>query len=183
MKPMYDTKLFTDIYPRVDEFMQDYNSVAFPKTISDANAMTCYYLLYSKYGNSPIANLDENQFKYKLFSIIFMYGGMWEKQLEMQIEIRKLSIDDIMKGNKTIWNKALNPNTEPSTSALEEIQEINEQNVQTQKKSIADAYVLLNELLEARFNEDFIERFRICFKQFVIAEFPVLYEDDSEGDS
>ena len=41
---------------------------------TDANATTLYYLLYARYGNSHIVNTDENQFTYKLFSTIFMYG-------------------------------------------------------------------------------------------------------------
>ena len=66
--PIYNTKLFTNIYQNVNDFLSDYNGIGIPATINTQNATTLYYLLYGKYGNSPIANMDENQFKYKLFS-------------------------------------------------------------------------------------------------------------------
>ena len=61
MIPMYNTKKFTDFYSNVDAFLQDYKNNGLPTTISDANAKTLFYLLYAKYGNSSISNLDENQ--------------------------------------------------------------------------------------------------------------------------
>ena len=63
MLPMYSTKNFCDIYPDVTTFMRDYGALGLPKTISDQNAQILFYLLFSRYGNSPIANYDENQFK------------------------------------------------------------------------------------------------------------------------
>ena len=65
---MYNTKKFTDIYETLNDFIYDYNNIGIPKIISVESASTLYYLLYGKFGNSPIANFDENQFKYKLFS-------------------------------------------------------------------------------------------------------------------
>ena len=60
MIPMYSTKNFEDIYNSVETFMADYGTLGLPKTISDQNAQILFYLLYSRYGNSPIANYDEN---------------------------------------------------------------------------------------------------------------------------
>lgn len=74
MIPQYDTKLMTEIWEEAEDFVYDYKHVGIPTTISDANATTLFYLLYARYGNNPIANYDENQFKYKMFSIIFQYG-------------------------------------------------------------------------------------------------------------
>ena len=74
IKMMYNTKKFTDIYGSLNDFINDYNTLGIPKTIKDESATTLYFLLYGKFGNSPIANFDENQFKYKLFSTVFMYG-------------------------------------------------------------------------------------------------------------
>ena len=83
--PKFDTKLFTEIWEDSDSFLADYQDIGIPTTISTTNATTLYYLLYAKYGNSPIANFDENQFKYKIFTIIFQYGPTWEKRLDIQI--------------------------------------------------------------------------------------------------
>lgn len=89
--PEYATKQFNDIYDNEDDFLNDYQSVGIPATIKIDNARTLFYLLYAKYGNNPIANYDETQWKYKLFSIIFMYGPTWEKRLEVQDKLRNFS--------------------------------------------------------------------------------------------
>lgn len=74
MIPRYDTKLMTEIWDNAADFVADYKTAGIPATITDANATTLFYLLYARYGNSPIANYDEEQFKYKVFSVIFQYG-------------------------------------------------------------------------------------------------------------
>ena len=70
----FRTRTFTDIYPDVQTFLNEYANNGIPTTIQQSSCQTLYYLIYSRYGNSHIANNDENQFKYKVFSIIFMYG-------------------------------------------------------------------------------------------------------------
>ena len=112
----YRTRKFTEIYDTVDKFLNDYNTVGIPTTITTDTARTLYYLLYARYGNSSIANNDENQFKYKLFSIVFMYAPTWEKRLEIQQTLRELTEDEILKGSKQITNHSYNPSTEPSTA-------------------------------------------------------------------
>lgn len=94
--PHYQTILFTDVYGEVNDFIYDYNNVGIPKTISVENCMTLYYLLYARYGNSPIANWDVTQFKYKVFSTIFQYGPVWEKKLSVQEALRNLNIADLI---------------------------------------------------------------------------------------
>lgn len=74
MIPQYDTKLMTEVWDNVNDFCYDYQHVGIPRTISVENAATLYYLLYARYGNTPIANYDVNQWKYKMFSVIFQYG-------------------------------------------------------------------------------------------------------------
>lgn len=154
--PQYDTKLFTDIYEKVEDFVADYQHVGIPTTISVNNATTLYYLLYSKYGNTPIANFDENQFKYKLFSVVFMYGPAWEKKLDIQATLRGLTEDQIKTGmaraisntgtigntgsntynnltsadsGSDVHNHAYNPATDPTTQTTTELNYINEQHV------------------------------------------------------
>lgn len=77
MIPQYSTVLFTDVWDNAAEFVSDYKSSGLYDTnnkISDTSATTLYYLLYARYGNSPLANRDITQFQYKVFSIIFQYG-------------------------------------------------------------------------------------------------------------
>ena len=96
MLPQYDTKLMTDVWSKATDFVTDYQNIGIPTTISVQNATTLYYLLYARYGNTPIANYDENQWKYKMFSIIFQYGPTWEKRLDIQNTLRGLQIDDLV---------------------------------------------------------------------------------------
>lgn len=96
MFPQYDTKLMTEVWSQASEFLTDYQNVGIPTTISVQNATTLYYLLYARYGNTPIANYDENQWKYKMFSIIFQYGPTWEKRLSIQDTLRGLQISDLV---------------------------------------------------------------------------------------
>ena len=96
MFPQYDTKLMTEVWSDASGFLTDYQNVGIPTTISNQNATTLYYLLYARYGNTPIANYDENQWKYKMFSIIFQYGPTWEKRLDIQTTLRGLQIADLI---------------------------------------------------------------------------------------
>ena len=286
MIPQYDTKLMTEIWEEAEDFVYDYKHVGIPTTISDANATTLFYLLYARYGNNPIANYDENQFKYKMFSVIFQYGPTWEKRLSVQQTLRDMQLADLVdngqlaelfssqgstsqtssgtngntrtlntqeantgtqsvahtgtvgtignndiqnSGNDTtIDNHAFNPGTAPANNAFDPLAYINEQKAQkitkgtkseqdtdstttynntdttTNNLSKADtgtitdagttsgtisgtdsksnsttttmtagklkAYEKLLELLDSDVTGDFISKFKICFKQFVIPE-------------
>ncbi len=117
---------------------------------------------------------------FKIYSVIFKYGPTWEKRIEVQEKIRNLNEDEIRTGTKQIFNRADNPSTDPSTCTLEEINYINSQNTANLKKSKLEGYEMLLNLLESDVTEEFINKFRICFKQFVMPENTVLY--DSEGE-
>lgn len=178
--PQYDTKLFTDIYDKVDTFVADYNQINLGGLTDPTLVTKLFYLLYAKFGNSPIANLDENQFKYKLFSTVFMYGPAWEKRLDIQNEIRNLSADDLLQGAKAIHNHALNPETDPATSDLTELTYINEQNTTNYTKSKMDAYGQLWSLISTDVTAEFLARFNDCFKKFVKPANPLIYVTDEE---
>ena len=171
------TKKFTDIYDSATDFATDYSTINLGG-ITDSSLVTkLYYLLYAKYGNSFITNLDETQFKYKLFSTIFEYGPTWEKRLDIQSKLRSISDADLLVGAKAIYNHALNPETTPSTSDLTEVNYINEQNTTNYKKSKMDAYTQLWNILATDVTEDFLSRFAILFKK-AIAPYTYLYESE-----
>lgn len=133
----YDTMKFCDIFNNADTFISEVKgSPLMYKTVnsevvylmSDKALINLYYLLYARYGNSPIANGDINQFKYKMFAIIFQYGPTWETKLNIQEAIRNLDIEDIKNGSTAIYNRALNPENDPTTQTTTELTYINEQN-------------------------------------------------------
>ena len=183
MIPQYDTKLFNEIWEDADSFLEDYNNVGIPTTISTQSATTLYYLLYAKYANNPLANYDENQFKYKVFSLIYSYGPTWEKKLSIQTRLRSLSEDDLIKGSKAIYNTALNPSDAPGTGTLEELDYINSQNTTNYKRSVMEAYGQLWNLLSTDVTTEFINRFKICFKMVVRPERTWIYVTDLEEGS
>lgn len=173
----YRTKKFCDIYNDVETFLSDYENVGIPNLITTTNATTLFYLLYARYGNSTIANFDENQFRYKLFSTIFQYGPTWEKELEIQAELRGLTADEIREGSRAIYNKALNPNTSPTT---EELDYISEQNTTKYKKSKIEGYGLLMELLKRDVTEEFLNKFKKLFISIVEPYKPLFYETEEQ---
>ena len=174
----YRTRKFTDIYPDVTTFTNDYNNIGIPTTITSENISTLYYLLYAKYGNSHIANSDETQFKYKIWSTIFMYGPAWERRLEIQDTLRSMSEDDLIKGSKQIVNHSYNPSTAPSTSTIEELTTINEQNTNNYKKGKLDAYAFLWDLLATDVTSEFINKFKSLFLVIVEPQLPLWYVTD-----
>lgn len=171
------TKKFTDIYSDYATFETDYTSSPLNGAITNSNLQILYYLLYAKYGNSYITNMDENQFKFKLFSIIWKYGPTWEKKLEIQGNLRELSEDALLVGAKAIYNHAFNPETTPSTQDLDELTYINDQNTTNYKKSVMDAYGQLWGLLATDVTESFLANFSVLFKKFIS---PVTYVYESE---
>ena len=204
MLPQYSTIKFTDVWDDVESFMDDFHNNGIPyqyttykinqttgeeeavttQTISDTSAQTLFYLLYARYGNNPIANRDVNQFKYKVFSVIFQYGPTWEKRLDVQGRLRQLNLGDIRAGAFAMYNQAQNPATAPSTDTTDELTYINGQNTTRYTKSPLEGYSILLELLDTDVTEDFLKKFNICFKKFVSSERPLIYvseEDEDDG--
>lgn len=244
MLPMYDTKTFSEIYDSVEDFLNDYGKLGLPKTISDINANNLYYLMFARYGNNPIANYDENQFKAKLQAVIWQYGPTWEKRLDMQTSIRALTLSDLQKGltvdrtgsntatasgsnsqdttnsstesittsDTTIANHASNPGELDSETTIDipELKYIDAQNTnrnnstgsntgsntgkvsgtnsrdessnsifkEIHTKGVLDAYNELWELLDNDVTNDFLNKFRYLFKQFVRPERHMIYESE-----
>lgn len=175
---MYNTKIMTQIWNSPEAFVEDLNDSFASESITNNSKVILANLMYAKYGNSPIANNDEYQFKAKVYSVVFRFGPSWEKKLELQKKLRNLTDEELLVGSKSITNHAYNPSTIPSTSALEELTEINEQNANITKRSKLESYALLYTLIENDVTTEFINRFSECFKQFVMPECTILYEGD-----
>lgn len=155
MSQIYNTKTFTEIYGTATAFTTDYSTINLGGIVDSTLLNKLYYLLYAKFGNSPISNLDETQWKYKLFSIIFQYGPNWEKELGIQGILRDLNLSDLVDEGQiqdiidhdgtntqtiqntgtvgtvndveTITNHAYNPATDPSTDAYDALTYVNDQ--------------------------------------------------------
>lgn len=178
----FRTKTFANIYTELKTFKEDYADNGIPTTISDDNLTTLYYLLYARYGNSNVASSDENQFKYKLFSIIYMYGPAWQKRLDIQKKLMDMSDDEMLKGSTAIYNTALNPSQAPSTETIEELNYINSQNTTKYKKGKLEGYAALYSLIETDVTEEFIGKFKKLFITIVEPDYPLWYTTTTEGE-
>lgn len=182
----YRTRSFNDIYENLEDFKLDYEfykGVGLdPRLNNTTSVNTIFYLLCARYGNSHIANSDEDQFKLKLFSTIFQYAPYWEKKLEIQATLRGLSEDQLREGAKQINNHAYNPSTPPSTDTLEEFLTTNEQTATKFKKSRLDAYGILSDLLERDVTEEFIGKFKKLFLYIVEPQLPLWYVTDTNSE-
>lgn len=184
MLPMYDTKLFTELYNEADDFLDDWKASGLYKSglIKDDSVKTIFYLLYAKHGNDPIANYDENQFAYRMWSIIFKYGPSWEKKLDIQESLRGLSESDIQQGSMSMYNRALNPDTIPGTDTNTELPYVNDQTVSKSKKGVLDAYNQLWALLTNDVTTVFIDRFDTLFLKIVSPQRSVIYTTELEDE-
>lgn len=178
----FPNRTFSDIFPEADEFINEYKE---SKLYTDINKIenieTLYYLLYARYGNSTISSFDEGQFKYKVFSTIFMYGPTWEARLKIQSKIRALNDDEIQKGSYMINNVSLNPSNPPINDSMEPLKTINQQNFNGWKKSPLEGYNNLISLLDTDVTEEFIGKFKKLFLTVVEPNLPLYYETE-EGE-
>lgn len=177
----FRTRKFTDIFKSAEAFKTGFNSSAFTGALTEDELTKLYYLLYAKYGNSHIANSDENQFKYKVYGIIFQYGPTWAKNLSIQASLRALTENDLITGTKAISNHGFNPSTiieEGPNPNDGEITTTNEQTKTRYIKSKMEGYGMLISLLEKDVTEEFINRFKRLF--IIMAEplRPLFYESE-----
>ena len=185
LRPKYITKTFGQVYEDYEHFKSDYDDLIglvsggiTPLTAN--NIQATYYLLYARYGNTPIVNYDETQFKLKLMATIATYGPVWEKKKAIQVSLRGLTEDELLQGAKQIYNHAFNPSTEPSTQELEELTHINEQNVTNNKKSKMEAYSILWANLHVDATDEYLNKFKNCFSRFVGDQYPIIYVVEDE---
>ena len=179
----YRTRTFADIFPSFEEFQEAYNStplkINFSQGASGLSLEQFFYMLYAHYGNSHIAYSDENQFIYYMWSIIYQHGPAVIKKREIQDELRAMNIEAIRTGSLEIYNHAFNPNNEPSTTSLQELEFINSQNTSRRQHSRFEAYTMLISVLEQDVVDDFIHKFKRLFIKVLAPDYPLLYSTEA----
>lgn len=178
----FNTILWTDIFPNVEEFLDKYKNIGITPTITEENATLLYYLMYARFGNSHIMSTDRERFTYKLFSTVFMYGPSWEARLTLQSRIRELLKDDkkLMTGLTQIYNDAYNNDTNPTTQTTEELEYINAQKVAKVKNSYLSAYSALNDLILTDVTKMFLDKFDDLFIKILRPQKPYWYITDND---
>lgn len=175
----YRTRTFSQIFPTEKDFETAYDKNRLKRYMTeDLTLDMIYYMLYAHYGNSHICNSDEDQFKYYLYTLIFQYGPGTSKRLQIQNRLIQMTEDEMLKGSKAIYNHAFNPNTAPSTSSLEELLTINDQNVTNYQRAYMDAAGNVLSILEENFLDAFIHKFKILFNKVTAPDYPLLYQTE-----
>lgn len=186
MLPMYNTEIFSQIYPNFesfkDTFDNDFGGYA-KDCITSTSLETLFYILYARYGNNPIVNYSINQFKAKLVANTFQKGPTWERKLSLQKSLRDLSEDDLLTGARTILNRAEHDEGSPGTDTDELLGYINLQNVSKMRRSKIDAYSFLQDILKSDVTEEFISSYAKLFSRFVSPTVRRIYPNDVEEEN
>lgn len=179
----YATRSFKEIFSSIEEFKEFYYTCGLPTVFKSSDSITTlYYLLYARYANSHIMSSDEGQFKYQMFSLIFQYGGTWEKELEIQKQVRGLNIEDLRDAGTNIYQHAFAPGTSIENQGGVEaiIDYTNEATKSTTKKALANAYLELDALLKRDVTNYFISRFKDLFTPFAFSQYNATYTTETE---
>lgn len=176
----YATRSFKEIFSSVDEFKDFYYKCGLPTVFKSSDSITTlYYLLYARYANSHIMSDDEGQFKYQMFSLIFQYGGTWEKELEIQKQVRALDIESLRDAGTNLYQHAYNPGTATNGDVEQIIDYTNEATKSSSKKAIAQAYIELDALLKRDVSNYFISRFKDLFNPFAFSQYNTTYTTEA----
>lgn len=169
------TKVVTYTY---DTTLSNKFGIKIPMTIEQARIL--FTLLFARYGDEPLLGFqDETRWKLKLMSIIYQYAPNYFARLDVQEKVRALSLTELQTGLTSIYNHAENPNADPSTQALEELDYISDQNVSKMKKSIINAYADKLALLDDNITEKFLNRFSKLFSIYLSKDEPLyIYESE-----
>lgn len=180
----YYSVTFGDLFPSPEDFIKDYEDSLLSKgknTVSDDALTQLYYILWARYGNSHFNSLNNENIKGSIFSLIYMYGPTWERRIELQEKIRKLTDEEIITGNSAVHTHADDPGTLAKTP--DDITYIDSKNTTTYKKGKIEGLALAQELLSTDVTKEFINKFQYLFIRVALPYAPLYYETEiEEGD-
>ncbi len=170
------TQTLSNIYPTYDDFLNDYMELGIPQRLKNVAFLeTIYVLLMGEYASSSIMSFSEDQFRLRLFTLIMSYGPQYERELNLQDTLLRMTDDELQLSSKAIYNTSLHPDQAPTTDTLDELPTINQQNVTKHKRSKLDAYAMLTDLLNADLTKQFIKRFDHLFVRVLRTNQPLFY--------
>ena len=176
----FSNKRFLDVFPDAETFKKEYSyyQILFnsPIKVEENQMGFIYYILYSKYGSEYIAMSNTTRFESKLFATLELAAPMLLKELDVQKNLLALSDEEIRAGSKAVYNHAFNPSGTPSTSTLQEIPYINDQNTTQYKKSPMEGYSILLSLLDDNLLENFLRKFKKLFLRVLAPTRARLYD-------
>lgn len=176
---VYNTRLFSDIFPDAETFAQEYENSGLAVEASRISAdyvPVVYYLLMSRFSNSHPKSSDETRFKQSLFGTILTYGPAWEAKLKIQKEFRDLfDSDELFTGSTQINNNSYNPSTAPSMDAFDPLTTVNSQTANRRVKPKIEAYSGLIAVIKNDITEPFLDKFDKLFRNFLNPDGNLVY--------
>lgn len=165
------------------EFITDCNNSVLPINLTDAELSMTFALLYARHGGDCIRSLSKDQWKYKVFSVLFQKGPIWSKNLAIQNQLQQLTEDEITTGGKVITNASENPTEIPLGGTMDDsgLATINSQNVNITKRNKIISYRMYLESLEDP-TEQYMSYFEPLFSKIGIEldAYQFISEDDEE---
>lgn len=183
MIPMYDTKLFSEVWDDSTEFKTDY--ATYEAGIDNLNKVDNKYvvltwqLLASKFAQTPIRSDSVDQFKLAVFAIMASEAPTWARRLELQKSLRDMTEADLLAGETSIANRAQNPDEAPTTQTIDELTYVDVQTTNKLQRSKIQAYALLDSLLQNDLCETYVHKFNSLFKRILVpATFIYISEEE-----
>lgn len=176
----YDTITFSDLFPTADDFIANYDESMFPTKLKKLEL--AYYLLMSRYMNSHISNISVEQAKLRFAATLYMYGPAWERNIDLQEQLRAMTAEELQQGATALYNYAQNPSVKNiKTLDFNALDVLNQQNATLYKKSPLDALQQLQTLMMSDVCKPFMDKFdKLFIKVLPPSKTPeyITYEED-----
>lgn len=169
------TMKFIEVYPTVNDFTTDYNTVGLINAaIQENDLKLIYYVLMGVYADSATTNSSLDMFRYRFFTRIMDYAPIYLRERKTQKELLEMDDEALQTSSEIIYNNATNPSKKPPVNSREPLNYIDSQSATLHKRSKLDALAYLHSMLDGDTTARFIARFDDLFK-------PVLYGSDAIG--
>lgn len=165
----YNTRTFKDIWATSDDFVTDLTASAFTGCVE--NPTLIYYLLYSRFANSHIVGKDEDQWKIRMFTILYSCGPTYEKKMAIQKTLREMTDEDLLTNVQMISKTGYNPSTvveEGGINAVSDISTVDQQNSTKTVSGKLKAYTNLWVILKTDITTSFIGKFSRLFISVIL---------------
>ena len=174
--------LFSDVWSTSEEFVADYRASGLNvAAITDTNLTVLYCQLFARHGSDHIRSNNSNQWKYKVFAIIFNKGPKWQAALLKQTELQNLTDEELTFLGRTMTNQSGNTTVvnEGGTITEDALDTVDKQDVNiTRGNKLVAIRAFIDSLQDV--SSAFISEFDQLFSRVVFAPDTTLYDMNEE---
>lgn len=176
--------LFSDVWDTPESFISDFRASGLNvATITDTNLNVLYCQLFARHGSDHIRSNNSNQWKYKVFAIIFNKGPKWQAALAKQTELQNLTDEELTFLGRTITNQSGNTTVvnEGGTITEDALDTVDKQDVNiTRGNKLVAIRAFIDSLQDV--SSAFISEFDQLFSRVVFAPNTNLYTFEEEDE-